>query len=225
MQWGATPADDSCRFPYFRFAEGAQAVFIEWMHDLQRERIPREQADGHALIAQHLAKYDKLFPALALILHLAESAATGQHGPVSEAAALCAAAWCDFLEAHARRCYGLLFDGGLRGAEMLARRIERGALADGFTARDVRRKAWRHLTTDADINAALDWLEGEAWLQAVESTPNAAGGRRTVRYVISPKISHTPGYRTDETDETHVSTVMAVPHPADSENLPGVANG
>jgi Protein of unknown function (DUF3987) len=62
------------------------------------------------LIAQHLAKYEKLFASLALALHLAECAATGRRGQVSERAALQAAAWCEYLEAHARRCYGLLAD-------------------------------------------------------------------------------------------------------------------
>ena len=83
VAWGAIPADDVTRFPHFRFDDDAQQVFIEWLHELQRERIPRELADGHPLIAQHLAKYEKLFAALALILHLADCAATGQRGPVT----------------------------------------------------------------------------------------------------------------------------------------------
>ncbi len=225
VAWGATPAEDGHRFPHFRFDDAAQGIFIEWMHDLQRERIPREQADGHPLIAQHLAKYEKLFAALALILHLAECAATGQRGPVSEAAALRAAAWCDYLEAHARRCYGLLADNGLRAAEVLARRIQCGALADGFTPRDVRRKGWRYLVTDAEVNAALDWLEGEEWLQVVQLPPSAPGGRPTVRYVINPEIQQRAGCPTDKTDETPVSPVMAVPHPANCAESPEVANG
>jgi hypothetical protein len=225
VAWGATPAEDGCRFPHFRFDDGAQSIFIEWMHDLQRERIAREQADGHPLIAQHLAKYERLFPALALILHLAECAATGQRGPISEAAALRAAAWCDYLEAHARRCYGLLADNGLRAAETLSRRIERGALADGFTAREVKRKGWQHLKTDAEVNAALDWLEGEEWLQAVQLPPSAPGGRPTVRHFINPEIQQRGESTTDKTDETPVSAVLAVPHPANSAESQGVANG
>jgi hypothetical protein len=78
-------------------------------------------------------------PALALILHLAECAATGQRGAVTAQAALRAAAWCDYLEAHARRCYGLLVDDGLRSAQALADKVSQGKLSDGFTARDVRR--------------------------------------------------------------------------------------
>jgi len=49
------------------------------------------------IIAQHLAKFDKLLPALALILHLVDCAANQQCGPVTEKAALRAAAWCDYL--------------------------------------------------------------------------------------------------------------------------------
>src|SRR4030095_2121231 len=104
VAWGAIPADEVTRFPHFRFADDAQQVFIEWLHEMQRERIPREQTDGHPLIAQHLAKYEKLFAALALILHLADCAATGQRGPVTAAAALRAGAWCEYFERPARRC-------------------------------------------------------------------------------------------------------------------------
>src|SRR5262249_12278880 len=57
---------------------------------------------------------------------------------------------------NARRYYGLLKDDELRAAQALAIKLERGALEDGFTLRDVRRNQWRSLTTD---EAGLDWLE------------------------------------------------------------------
>jgi len=103
--------------PYFRFDEEALGVFTEWSGDLHRSKLPDEE---NPLIAQHMAKYDKLMPALALILHLVDCAASGQRGSVTKDAALRAAAWCDYLEAHARRCYGLLADDGLRAAQALA---------------------------------------------------------------------------------------------------------
>ena len=52
--------------------------------------------------------------------------ATGQRGAVTAQAALRAAAWCDYLEAHARRCYGLLVDDGLRSAQALADKVSQG---------------------------------------------------------------------------------------------------
>jgi hypothetical protein len=183
--WGAAPADAVAKFPYFSFDEPAQELFIEWSGDLHRLRIPAEE---HPIIAQHLAKYDKLFPALTLILHLAECAATGHRGPVTKNAALRAAAWCEYLEAHARRCYGLLVDDGLRSAQALAEKVSQGKLADGFTARDVRRNRWQYLSGSEAVRAALDWLEDEAWLRAEKAGTGAQGGRPTRSYRINPKV-------------------------------------
>jgi hypothetical protein len=90
---------------------------------MHRARIPNED---EPIIRQHLAKFDKLFPAMALVFHLVDCAAHGACGPVTEEAALRAAAWCEYLEAHARRCYGLLKDNGLRAAQALAAKLERG---------------------------------------------------------------------------------------------------
>jgi Protein of unknown function (DUF3987) len=136
-----------------------------------------------------LAKFDKLLPALALVLHLVDCAAHGVCGPVTKEAALRAAAWCECLEAHARRCYGLLKDDGQRAAQALAVKLERGTLEDGFTLRDVRRNQWRSLTTDEAIQAALDWLEDEDWLRSEPTGGTGPGsGRRTLRYRIHPAI-------------------------------------
>lgn len=187
--WGAAPADDFCKFPSFRFDEAAQEIFIEWSGDLHRTKLPGED---HPMIAQHLAKFDKLFPALALILHLVDCSATGQRGPVKVESALRAAVWCDYLEAHARRCYGLLADDGLRAAQALADKLRQGKLHEGFTARDVRRNQWRSLTADEAVQAALDWLEDEGWLRSEEVGGTGPGsGRRTARYAINPKAAKT----------------------------------
>src|SRR5438105_1077966 len=85
LAWGAAPADDFARFPHFRFSDEAQAVFIEWSEDMHQARIPNED---EPLIRQHLAKFDKLFPALALVFHLVDCAAHGVCGSVSKEAAL-----------------------------------------------------------------------------------------------------------------------------------------
>jgi hypothetical protein len=135
-------------------------------------------------IRQHLAKYEKLFPALALVLHLVECAASGKRGPVTMAAAIRAVAWCRYLETHARRCYGLIADEGFRAAQALAKRIKDCELPknfnpEDFTARDVRRNQWRYLTKDDAVKAALDWLEDEGWIRAKKAT--STEGRPTQR--------------------------------------------
>ena len=191
VEWGATPADDHTKFPSFQFSDGAQSLFIEWSEDLHNSRMPNEDAP---IVQQHLAKYDKLFPALALIFHMVDCAASGNRGSVSKESALRAAAWCEFLEAHARRCYGLLMDEGLRGAQILAGKITRGLLEDGFTIRDVRRKQWRGLTKSAAIEPAAGWLEEEYWLRGEETGGTGpGGGRPTRRYYINPLVTAKKG--------------------------------
>jgi hypothetical protein len=213
--WGASPAGNFAKFPYFSFDPAAQEIFIEWSTDLHRVRL---RAEDHPIIAQHLAKFDKLFPALALILHLVDRAATSEQGPVSAKAALRAAAWCDFLESHARRCYALLMDDGLRAALALANKVRQNKLPDGFTARDVRRNQWRSLTTDESVEAAIAWLEDEGWLRATQAG-STGPGRRTNRYFVNPKIQRMAKGCTANTAENSNSSVLAVPCPDIYGNL------
>jgi hypothetical protein len=191
LTFGAAPADHVCKFPHFHFNDEAQGVFIEWSEDMHKERIPKE---NDPIIRQHLSKYDKLFPALALLFHMVDCVARGVGGPVTREAALRAAAWCEYLEGHARRCYGLLKDDGLRAAQALAEKLEHGAVQDGFTARDVRRNQWRNLTTDDAVQAALDWLEDEGWIRGASTGGTGPGtGRRTTRYQIHPDLLRDAG--------------------------------
>ncbi len=197
--WGANQSDDFVKFPYFCFEPEAQNIFIKFSNDLHKIKLTTED---NPLMAQHLAKYDKLFPALALIFHLIDCAVTRQWGAVREQSARRAAEWCKFLEAHARRCYGLLSDEGLRSAQALAKKLTEGKLSNEFTARDIRRNNWRYLTTDISVQAALDWLEDEEWLRSFEVGGSGPGtGRRTSRYLINPEIQKVE--KSDEPIEQH----------------------
>ena len=60
----------------------------------------------------------------------------------------------------------------------------------------MRRNQWRHLTTDEQVRAALDWLEDEYWLRSEEIGGTGPGtGRRTFRYFINPKAAELGGRR------------------------------
>ncbi|WON75314.1 DUF3987 domain-containing protein [Nitrosospira sp. Is2] len=236
LDFGAEPADDSVKFPHFCFDTEAQQIFIQFSNDLHRVKLPNED---QPIIAQHLAKFDKLFPAIALILHLVDCTATGNSGPVTADSARRAEAWCKYLEAHARRCYGLLIDDGLRSAQALAEKVRAGKLANGFTARDVRRNQWRYLTREETVQAALEWLEDECWLQSREIGGMGPGsGRHSWRYYINPKIGDsknagsvvqidsperdnrkslkTGNQDTANTDDRSLTAVTAVPKPGKS---------
>lgn len=178
LQAGASPASDFVKLPHLGFDDAAQEVFIEWCTELNTVRIP---AEATPLLRQHLAKFEKLFCSIALILHFSE----GHVGPVGVESAARAAVWCQYLEDHARRIYGLVEIGRVSAAQLLGRRIHAGKLADGFTARDVFRKGWTGLETMVQVEAALDLLQEHGWVIAVE-TDNPTG-RNTFRHYINPK--------------------------------------
>lgn len=177
---GASPADDFVKLPFFEFDDAALELFIQWSSDLHRVRIAGET---NPLMRQHLAKFEKLFCALALILHLAE----GRVGLVREDTAMRAAAWCGYLEAHARRIYAMVEVAKVSAARTLSRRLRERKLPDsGFTARDVSRKGWLGLKTSLQAEAALAVLEDYGWVLSDDFAEHT--GRPTTRYYINPKI-------------------------------------
>ena len=188
LKMGAIPLQGSEKFPSFRFSPEAQFEYARWSRKLNTEIIPRED---DRLIQQHLGKYEKLVPSLSLIFHLVECFERGANEFVSIESVCRAIAWSEFLEPHIRRVYGLLLDDGLRSARALSKRIESGRLEDGFTAREIKRANLRELTSDKEVNLALEWLEADGWiLGEVQRGTGPGGGRRTIRYRINPKIRH-----------------------------------
>lgn len=180
MQDGAAAADDFVKLPWFHFDDAAQEVFIEWTTDLHINRIAVEQ---NPLMCQHLSKFEKLFCALALILHLGE----GRIGPVRADTAMRAAAWCAYLEGHARRVYAMVEVSKVTAARILGRRlIDRKLPDDGFTARDVVRKGWTGLKTSMQAENALAVLEEHGWVVGNEISEGV--GRPTTKYYINPLI-------------------------------------
>lgn len=186
VEFGASPKDEFNKFPYFHFSPEAQEVFINWSRNLHTQKIPQED---NMLVAQHLGKYDSLFPALALILHMVDCAANNKSGAVSKEATLQAVVWCDYLETHARRCYGLLADGGAHAAQWLGNKIRQRKLKDSFTAHDVHRHGWKYLDKPESVQAALAWLEERQWVRSYPIPSKAHGGRPTSIYRINPKIA------------------------------------
>jgi hypothetical protein len=179
VQDGAAPADDFAKVPHFSFDDAAQELFIEWSNFLHRDLVAKEP---DVLLRQHFGKYEKLFCAVALILHLAE----GSLGPVGAASASRAGAWVQYLAGHARRVYGLIEATRISVAQALSRRLADGKLADGFTARDVHKKGWSGLGTTRDAEVALGILEEFGHVAAVDQ--DDAPGRPTTRYRINPAI-------------------------------------
>ena len=109
-------------------------------------------------------------------------------GPVSLSAAQMAAAWCEYLESHARRIYGMAEDITARAAGILADRIRSGKLENNFTAREVIRKGWELLTEKEVVNGAIQDLVEANWLHEIKFAVTPKGGRAKVLYEINPQI-------------------------------------
>ncbi len=169
--------------PFFRFTEQGQVVFNEWLTELE---IKIRQEDNPIMV-EHMAKYRSLMPGTALILHLINVAGGGVPGPVSQDAAEMAAAWCEYLESHARRIYGLLGEKGVRAAAELAEKIRAGKVEDEFTIRDIyNRKHWHLLDTKELVQEAVQELVEAGWLR--EEKIDSTGGRPKQIYHINQKI-------------------------------------
>lgn len=164
--------------PYLRFDEAAQDLFSEWREPY--EARCRSGAD-HAAFEAHLAKYRKLVPALALLIHLADNPSGGAIG---EPALLKALAWAEYLETHARRAYASVTQAEAESARALLTRIGKGEVPDPFTPRDVYLKHWAYLGTPEATHEAVRLLCDLDYLQKDEiSTP----GRKRIEYRINPK--------------------------------------
>jgi hypothetical protein len=161
--------------PFLRFDHDAQALFDQWRDQLEC-RLRGDELAPYPAFESHLSKYRSLMPALALLLHLIDVADGAPAGPVPLPAARLAAAWCDFLEEHARKVYAAELHPGLDAAAALAAKIESGAVVDGQTVRELYRNQWSGLATTQQVQAALKVLESAHWLRvttiATEGRPS-----------------------------------------------------
>ena len=156
-----TPDED---LPFLRFASDAQRLFLEWRHDLER-RIRSEEVKAAPAFEAHLSKYRSLFPKLALLFHLVDVADGAAGVRVSLKAAQLAAAWTEFLEAHAKKVYAEELAGNVSAAHALAERIKTGAVVDGMTVRDIGRREWTGLRSSGRVFEAAEALEVLGWVR------------------------------------------------------------
>jgi putative DNA primase/helicase len=172
----------------FRFDSDAQELFIEWYAELER-KIRGDEL--HPALISHLSKYRSLMPSLALLFHLSEMAAgNGDADAVSLNSTRRAAAWCEYLESHARRVYSCIVTPQLRAARELAEKIRRRKVgADGFfSCRDVYLKGWSGLDSPEAVKQAAEVLQDSGWVRDLSIESGPFGGRPSNRYEVNPGV-------------------------------------
>lgn len=176
---GAQPDDD---VPYLRFSPAAQAIHDAWRDELEG-RLRSEELDDSPAFAAHLSKYRSLMPALALVFHLVDAGAT--EGAVGEHAARLGAAWCEYLECHARKLYAVELNAGASAARAVAAKIEAGAVIDGQAVRELYRAQWSGLRTPERVLLGLTTLGEVGWLRLETAL---TGGRPSQIVRLHPEL-------------------------------------
>jgi putative DNA primase/helicase len=170
------------------FAPDAQSLFYDWWTELENK--VRCESGLHPAMVAHLSKYRSLMPSLALLFELADLAVTGVIGEVVTVTlehTKQAAAFCEYLESHARRIYSCIISPETRAARDLARHIRYGDLSEQFKTREFYLKGWSGLDTPERARAALAILEDAGWVRRTESLAMATGGRPSELWVVNPK--------------------------------------
>ncbi len=165
-----------------RFEANAYGCFRDWREQFECEQRSAESHDMHPALTGHREKYRKLVPALALICHLAD---TPDGGPVSTDALLRALEWTRYAESHARRAYASVIRADVDGARELLKRIQKGAVSDGFRAREVYRNGWARLGQPEQVKQAAELL---AEFDYLREEREETLGRWTSRYFINPRV-------------------------------------
>jgi hypothetical protein len=172
IQYGASLSEYDDR-PYFRFDDAGQAVFNQWLTELQTIKLHQEE---NPLMVEHFGKFRSLMPSLALIFHCIDIADGKARGNVSDQSAQLAVEWCKYLESHARRIYAMAESPEHEAAVKLATKIKAKSLPCPFTTRDVERKGWHGLKERQEIEAACNILIDENWLM-MHRKPKPITGR------------------------------------------------
>jgi hypothetical protein len=173
------------------FAPDAQKLFFEWWTELEGK--VRGESGLHPAVLAHLSKYRSLMPSLALLFALADLAASD--APIAAGMtvglnhARQAAAYCGYLESHARRVYACVVSPEAAAARDLARHIRAGDLRAMFRTRDVYFKGWTGLDSPERVRAALELLEDAAWVRKAEQPSPGSGGRPSEAWSVNPKVT------------------------------------
>ncbi len=168
--------------PYLRFDSQALGLFQEWRYDLEKRL---RSGDLNPAFESHLAKYRKLIPGLALIIHLAD----GHTGPVTHSSVLQALAWGDYLETHATRLYASVSTPDVSAAKMILKKIRSRNLSSVMSVREIQRKQWSGLSDNDTIKSGLKLLVDHDWLFEKDIR---TGGRPSIEYHVNPMVEVQP---------------------------------
>jgi putative DNA primase/helicase len=174
---------DDASIPYLKFSTEAQDIFDVWRGDLEREV---RSGDLSPAMEAHKSKYRSLFPSLALLIEIADSASEGETATVvSESSAIKARAWCTYLEDHAKRLYFSAERPEMRSARELVKKLKAGKIDHGIPTRMLYKNEWAGLKDKFEVEGALEVLGILGWLRVHRFE---SGGRPSEVVLLHPEL-------------------------------------
>ena len=128
-----------------RFAPDTQRLMDRWRDGLEA-RLRSHELEATPAFEAHLSTDRSLIPSLALLFHRLALADGGASGGVTFEAARLTAVWCDYLERHTKKVYAAELYPGTEAAQLLAAKIQGGAMPDRSPVRDIYRHHWAGLS-------------------------------------------------------------------------------
>ena len=173
------PMGDSNKPAILRFSPESQALFQQWMTELQ---IKARSGSLPSTLESHMLKMPKTVATLALLFELIE----GGRFEVNELAMRRALGWADYLLSHANRVYAAGETMAADGARVIVER--RHQLPESFTPRDIHRKGWASLGDREAVISAIEMLVATNHCREVPPVVHQTGGRPSVSYVWNPSL-------------------------------------
>jgi hypothetical protein len=173
------PMGDTDKPAILRFSPESQALFQEWMTEIQ---IEARSGSLPSTLESHILKMPKTVASLALLFELAD----GGRFEVNETAMLRALGWADYPRSHANRLYSAGETMAADGARLIVER--RHQLPKTFTVRDIQRKGWASLGDRDAVLSAIEMLVKTHHCREVPPVVHQAGGRPSVAHVWNPSL-------------------------------------
>lgn len=157
------------------FSPDAQSVFTCWFKDSIQIINELNKDEQHGLV-NHITKYRKMVPALALLIELAEDPSATE---IMEQSIVKAIRWANYLVTHAKRIYGIQDKPTIIAQQILDKRKQ---LNKSFSPSEVTQSNWSGLKSTKEVRHGIEVLVNHNYLIKLDSQLSSKGGRPSERY-------------------------------------------
>jgi hypothetical protein len=160
-----------------RFCPKAQEVFTNWFKDSMRIIDELNKGEAQHSLVNHITKYRKMVPAIALLIELAEDPDANE---VVEESIVKAIRWANYLITHAKRIYGIQDKDTLIAQSIIEKRDK--LVKQSFSPSEIVQKSWSGLHNTEDVKRGISVLVKHNYLIKLISSTSKNGGRPSDRY-------------------------------------------